>query len=265
MIPSQAFAHETRCLAVVIGVSAQALPGLLSRHRHWLSPADWQPIERQQHAPTRAAMILARLLLRCLLAAATGRSEASFEIMSDRNGKPHLSDGTIAFNLSHAGDQVAVALAHGAVGVDIEGLDSLCGAAEDAPFCHLDRALSEAERAAVSRLPEAARRLRLLEIWTRKEALIKCDGRGFGLDPAAICTVTGARPAGLDGLVAGSRMIGTGTSFSLVHDGPEGAALLCRLDRFPDGEALHNPGWLAAHSEPLHLQAWPLSLVPARP
>lgn len=95
-------------------------------------------------------------------------------------GKPRLSQGAPAFNLSHGGDYVALAVAApdsglDEVGVDVERVDGY-----ERSAAH--RVLTSEQCAWI----ESSRELapwRFALLWTRLEATLKAEGTGFALDP----------------------------------------------------------------------------------
>ena len=91
-------------------------------------------------------------------------------------GKPCLPCGP-EFSLSHGGALAALLVADVPCGVDVE---------------RVERAASERVRARVLRPEEAASGRTFAWLWTRKEAVMKLDGRGLGLDPQRF-SVLGAR------------------------------------------------------------------------
>ncbi|MBR9805963.1 MAG: 4'-phosphopantetheinyl transferase superfamily protein [Alphaproteobacteria bacterium] len=108
-------------------------------------------------------------------------------------GKPALaaSDGTaLSFNLSHSADLAVLAVSpEGELGVDIEAVRQI-----DQMQALARNTFAPAETAAILALSEAQQMEAFLTCWTRKEALIKADGRGMGVplkafevavDPAA--------------------------------------------------------------------------------
>jgi 4'-phosphopantetheinyl transferase len=119
-----------------------------------------------------------RAALRVVLGGALGISPETMAFEFGEFGKPSLSPpwNDLHFNLSHCRDLALIALSRdGAVGVDVEPANraaSLLGC-EDA-FCHPDE---------ISGLPadESPRAAMLMEIWTKKEALLKALGTGFSL------------------------------------------------------------------------------------
>ncbi len=82
----------------------------------------------------------------------------------DAHGKPYL-EGMCCFSISHTRGAVAAAVSQQPVGVDVERAD------RQIPMKLRQRYLTAAEQA------YAADAKRFLEIWTRKEALLKRDGR----------------------------------------------------------------------------------------
>ena len=105
-----------------------------------------------------------------LLRAANGR-----EIHYSAEGKPFVEGGN-HFNISHSGDYVVLAEADSPVGVDVERVADI-GIDDDLR----NAALTEKEKSWVK-----DSLLRFYVVWTRKESLIKCEGRGFTSEPNEI-------------------------------------------------------------------------------
>jgi phosphopantetheinyl transferase len=136
--------------------------------------------------PTAAAHFLAgRALTRLALARWYRLAPARLELARDERGRPYaVSRGGPArldFNLSHAGDYAAVAVAVGPrVGVDIERV---------VPRPLLDqvaaRVFTEAERTRLGRTPADRRLERWYATWTAHEALAKGTGDGLRAIAAA--------------------------------------------------------------------------------
>ena len=106
-------------------------------------------------------------------------------------GKPYLPDhADIHFNISHCREAVVCVLSDRPVGVDIE-----CVCEYDASL--LDCTMSEAEKEEIVHSPHPD--LAFIRLWTRKEAVLKCSGRGLIDDmrhvlderPAELVTKTG--------------------------------------------------------------------------
>ncbi len=165
-----------RCLAgggvfVVAGPSpalTDALP------QDWLHEDDRRRAERYQRPDDRTNFIAGRRLLAGLLQ--QGRALPPLD--AEPSGKPLPVRG-IHFNLSHSGTWVAVALSRsGALGVDIESRAGF------EPFAAVSDRISHPEERAWVHATGSAREMlmRRLEVWTRKEALLKAAGEGLGFD-----------------------------------------------------------------------------------
>jgi len=143
-----------------------------------LSPAEREQAERFRFEKDAVHWRACRAALRVVLGQVLGIPPEAVAFEFGEFGKPSLSpkQGELHFNLSHCRDLALIALCRdGAVGVDLEPADratSLLGC-EDA-FCHPDE---------IADLPavEEPRAAMLMEIWTKKEALLKALGTGFSL------------------------------------------------------------------------------------
>ena len=145
-----------------------------------IAPGFRERIKAYRRWQDRQAGILGRLLLddlyRELLHTATGPEGWSV----DTYQRPYL-DGypDFDFNISHTDGLVACVAAVGAgrIGVDVERK----GAVDITEF---RRVFTGREYARLEALPDPAEEF--YRLWTRKEAVMKADGRGFYLDAAGI-------------------------------------------------------------------------------
>jgi 4'-phosphopantetheinyl transferase len=182
----------------------------------WIEPTNWPRLERTDlhcwlaHLPSQRALLaeadavlsadererigrfrleahrerslLARALLRWILAAYLRLEPAAIALRYGPQGKPALaSSNPLHFNTSHAGDYAAFAVTSlGEVGVDIEVIQSEMPRREEIAA----RYFAAGEQAALRALPEAERNAAFFELWTRKEAFVKARGDGLfsGLD-----------------------------------------------------------------------------------
>ncbi len=132
----------------------------------------------------RAQFLLTRVLLRRRLAEHLGVAPEALAWTRGEQGKPGIvgiDPGRCAFSVSHSAGAIAVFIGQGLVGIDIENL-----AARAFPAEVEHSVFNSAERARLAQCP-APRRSRLaFEWWTRKEAVLKADGRGLYLDPRQI-------------------------------------------------------------------------------
>jgi 4'-phosphopantetheinyl transferase len=167
---------------VRVAVAAQRL----LRH-HPPAPSDLATVGDLSAGP-RAERLAARALLRLLLAAELGRTAGATPIAAHDGGQPRLPEWPeVSVSLSHDAGMVAAALGRGVpVGVDVQ-------VPVPAPPALLRRCCAPAVRAALARLPEAARDREFAWIWTVQEACVKATGAGLAGRPWAIPVPAGRR------------------------------------------------------------------------
>jgi 4'-phosphopantetheinyl transferase len=113
------------------------------------------------------------------------------------DGEPSLpGDGSwpgLSFSLAHSGEVVAIAVARGPVGVDVEREPGGC-------VCSLASAMHPDDAAIVEPMPEPERHDAVIRWWVRVEAVLKCAGTGIahGMDafPVLGAPVRGRVPPG---------------------------------------------------------------------
>jgi 4'-phosphopantetheinyl transferase len=130
------------------------------------------------HRPEdRSRFVAAHGQARLVLAASgAGRAE-KLCFATEETGKPRLAGGPVTFNLSHSGDWAALAVAASdEVGVDIEAMRPFDDMTDFA-----SRTFAPGEAAELALLPPQRREEGFFACWTRKEAILKADGRGLGL------------------------------------------------------------------------------------
>ncbi len=119
--------------------------------------------------------IMARGMLRHVLASYSKQRPADLSFAYGPNGKPYLARlrEPLYFNLSHSGAVAAIAVSKDfEVGVDVQVWRSVReGLAE--------RFFSQAEAAALQKLDVDDRKAAFFRCWTRKEAIIKALGEGL--------------------------------------------------------------------------------------
>jgi 4'-phosphopantetheinyl transferase len=83
----------------------------------------------------------------------------------------------LSFSLAHSGEAVAIAVARGPVGIDVEREATGC-------VCSLASAMHPDDAAIVEGLPEPERHHAVIRWWVRAEAVLKCAGTGIahGMD-----------------------------------------------------------------------------------
>lgn len=140
-----------------------------------LSPDEVQRAARLLDRRKAQAFIVGRGRLRQILAAYLHCDPAALVFAYGDQGKPTLTGSPLQFNLAHSGDWGVLALsARTAVGVDIEKIDPALDYAGLAK-----RFFTASEQAHLFAAPEQQRRRSFYRLWTRKEALLKGEGRGF--------------------------------------------------------------------------------------
>jgi 4'-phosphopantetheinyl transferase len=133
-------------------------------------------------AERRRQFVITRGALRLLLARHLARPAPALRFAAGPYGKPFaVLDGAptrLEFNVSHTAGRGLIAIAHAAVGVDIEFLG------READLDLVARGVfTAAEQAALQRRAGAERALLFYRLWTQKEALIKAKGTGFACPP----------------------------------------------------------------------------------
>jgi 4'-phosphopantetheinyl transferase len=151
-------------------------------------------------------------------------------------GKPAVGGAhaqtSLAFNLSHSGDWLVIAVARDMqLGIDIERIRPAFRTGDISR-----RYFSHDENAALSALPEAQRVRAFFDGWTRKEAYVKARGAGLqlGLDTFSVSLAPDVPATFLSGVDA----VWTLTAFdldpqtpgALVHDCPVAAVAGYALD-----------------------------------
>ena len=123
-------------------------------------------MERYQNIDDRKRCLAAGLMLRKALGSDCEKIKKTSE------GKPFLPDGP-SFNLSHSGDYVILGVSEHEVGVDIEQVRTYDERVAQRCFTEDElKWLKEQDN------PDA-----FFKLWTVKEAIVKADGRGFGISP----------------------------------------------------------------------------------
>ena len=128
----------------------------------------------------RNHFIVARGLLRKLLAAYLGVGAAELRFAYAEKGKPSLRESqrsSLKFNLAHSHGMAIYAFSRGReIGVDLEFIRE--GLADEKVA---ERFFSEREINDLRSLPADARKQAFFDYWTRKEAYIKARGDGLSM------------------------------------------------------------------------------------
>jgi 4'-phosphopantetheinyl transferase len=123
----------------------------------------------------RERYVAGRTLLRRHLGRMLGRDPLAVRIVDGPDGKPALAEPVLSFNVSHAGDLIAIAVSRPRrLGVDVERIRPDFDA----------RAVTEelfdaADRDAIARATAREGARAFFRYWTRYEALVKARGDGL--------------------------------------------------------------------------------------
>lgn len=162
-----------------------------ARFNCMLAPEERARAERFLLERDRARFVVARGLLREILAAYAGARPEALRFRYSARGKPALEAGEagLEFNLAHSCGLALYAVAwNRPVGVDLERIR-----AEIDIEAIAARFFSSLECEALRRLPAGERAGAFFRCWTRKEALLKAWGEGlpFGLDRFSVSLAPG--------------------------------------------------------------------------
>ncbi len=141
-----------------------------------LNPDEVERAQRYRFERDRRRFVVARGMLRVILARYTGLAPNAIQFEYSDHGKPSLPDRSdLAFNASDSGEWMALGVARDRlIGVDIEQVRADVATMEIA-----ERFFSEREAAALRALPQDDRTDAFFRCWTRKEAFIKAIGEGL--------------------------------------------------------------------------------------
>lgn len=165
-----------------------------------LTRVELDRVERTR-CPQRAARFAnTRLVARELMSRYLRAGIADVQFEDSLNGKPFLSEPSssgLAFSISHTEIRSLIAVTYDqAIGVDVEearfvsDLDAL-----------VRYTLHSSERAAIKKCSEDARSTLFLQLWTRKEAILKALGVGLSRPPDGIPVLFGESRRGMVTLV----------------------------------------------------------------
>ncbi|WP_372807032.1 4'-phosphopantetheinyl transferase superfamily protein [Pontiella sp.] len=128
---------------------------------------------RFHRASDRCSSIAARGALRILLSAYTGMRAAEIVFEYSENGKPHVAESAVRFNVSHSGDWVLLAFGlNRDIGVDIERIRP-----EMDVMSIASRYFTPGESGWIESAEN--RPAAFFHFWSRKEAYVKATGSGL--------------------------------------------------------------------------------------
>ena len=151
-----------------------------------LDPVEIERADRFRFATDRERFVLGHGLLRSLIGRYLQRDGSLVRYARGPFGKPFLEGKDLRFSFSDTKDAVLVAFAHGAeIGADIETMERTVdhGAVSEHYF-------TAEETSDIASATNGKRRF--LELWTRKEAVLKASGVGI-MDDLHVLRVNGSK------------------------------------------------------------------------
>lgn len=163
------------------GAEDTADAALLGRCAALLNPEEQARHDRFVFDHSKRQFLVARGLVRSVLARYTGLPAEALRFVANEHGRPELDPvhGLVGlrFNLSHARGLAALGVARDAeLGVDVEDTTR-----NSRPEDIADHFFAPAEVQALMALPADARPARFFDLWTLKEAYIKARGMGLAI------------------------------------------------------------------------------------
>ncbi len=158
-----------------------------------LSAEERARAQRFRFARDRDQFVIARGMLRTILAQYLNVAPAALQFGAEKNGKPYLltASGTcspLQFNVSHTSGLALFAMAwHCALGVDVEQVR-----AELADEMTAQQFLSPSELHTFRQLPPPLQPTAFFNSWTCKEAYLKALGVGLSVAPDTIAVTLDA-------------------------------------------------------------------------
>lgn len=151
----------------------EELDGRATRYRSLLDEEERQRLSRFRFDTDQRRFLLGHGMLREVIGQVLGLDARSLVFHRGRHGKPYLAGTLLRFNLSDTKDAVALAFSKEAeLGIDLETMArQVDHRAVSQHYFTVD------EQADIAAAHEEKRRF--LELWTRKEAVLKASGVGI--------------------------------------------------------------------------------------
>lgn len=162
---------------VLVDLTKVTLTQVISFESH-LDTNEQLKLQNITNKEKRHAFIICRFITKQLINEFFGLDPLTINFQYTERGKPYVQIPGVEFNISHSGDFALIGVSRHKIGVDIEKIKP------NRNFKMLaETVLSEDERAWVF---DKDTEQRFYQLWTLKEARLKCDGDGIaGHFPAA--------------------------------------------------------------------------------
>ena len=152
------------------GVHVPDMQDQMNALQEMLSARERDKADRFHRVADRQSSLAARGALRVLLAGYTGMPASEIEFDYSENGKPHVADSEVEFNVSHSGEWVVLAFGRDrSIGVDIERIKQAMDVNAIAARYYSKQEMEWVEK---SDDPQAV----FFQLWARKEAYVKACG-----------------------------------------------------------------------------------------
>lgn len=155
--------------------SLEELRPMTDKHEAVLDASERERAARFRFDADRERFILGHGWMRSMLGMALGMPAADLRFVRGPFGKPQLEGHDLRFNFSDTKDAVLLGMTNGIdIGIDIETMHRRVD--HDAVAGHY---FTQDETNLLSELTGDDRKRRFLELWTRKEAVLKASGVGI--------------------------------------------------------------------------------------
>jgi 4'-phosphopantetheinyl transferase len=158
--------------------------GRVPEYRALLDQEELTRADRFRFDVDRERYIIGHGMLRMLLSRYTGMDPKAVKTLRGKYGKPYMEDRSVHFNLSDTKDAVLIAFAKEEIGADLETMTRTVDHLQVA-----EHYFTPAEIAWIKSSDDSKRRF--LELWTRKEAVLKASGVGI-MEDLRVLEVHGA-------------------------------------------------------------------------
>lgn len=129
-----------------------------------------EKIAKLKRVNDRKRSICGEMLVKCAVAEKTGTPVDLLVFETEESGKPYCRGVNLEFSISHSGDYAVCAVNDKPIGIDIQKVESYSEKVAK-------KVCSEAELAEIEKADNKAREF--IKIWTKKEAVLKRDGKSI--------------------------------------------------------------------------------------
>jgi len=162
--------EPTICAVMLKGLLSEREAGVLFSAAEAEAAAKYK---RQPDMKNANMSLVGSVLMRVAAAKALGVPAAEVSVFRDEAGKPYVNRGGIFVSLSHSGDLCVCAVCGRPIGIDIELIK------EKFPEKVARKYFNSFERCILETDGDITREARFYILWTRKESVLKCSGKGL--------------------------------------------------------------------------------------